>query len=107
MSLIKKIAQQALKNGCLSTTDKSRIQFVWENSCDSEDIDALIILERAILAGEVAEESSNLGTSPGIKNKSNSTNISMAYQIAAELAATAAMALAIPRNLQDRSFSGT
>jgi hypothetical protein len=108
MALIPEIAQQALNAGYLSTTAKHQIQAVLSKSCDSEDIDALIILERAITAGVVEEESDKPMVSPVSKRKGTSAaNVNLAYQIAAELAAAAALALTMSRNLNDKSLLST
>jgi hypothetical protein len=109
MALIKEIAQQALTIGYLSAQAKQQIQVVIESTCDSEDIDALIVLKRAIVAGLVKEESSKriVKSSRNTPKSTSTTNLNLAYQIAAELAATAALALTMPQNIHDQSLLST
>jgi|GEM_PF-740242 len=113
MALIKEITQQALTIGYLSTQAKKQIQVVLANTCDSEDIDALIVLERAIIAGQVNEEPSKRivkatrNTTRNTPKTTSAANLNLAYQIAAELAATAALALTMPQNIHDKSLLST
>jgi deoxycytidylate deaminase len=109
MALIKEITQQALTIGYLSTQAKKQIQVVLANTCDSEDIDALIVLERAIIAGQVNEEPSKriVKATRNTPKTTSAANLNLAYQIAAELAATAALALTMPQNIHDKSLLST
>jgi hypothetical protein len=107
MILIKQIVQQALNTGYLSVTDQNQIRVLLRTNYDSEDLDAFIILQRAVVTGEVKRESPSKNAVVSNKNKDTSSNIKLAYQIAAEMAVAAAMALKIPQNPQDKPSLGT
>lgn len=105
MVLIKEIVQQALKAGYLSVADQNRIQVLFQKSYDSEDLDAFIILQRAVAAGDVKQESRPRKYSLS-NSKEAASNIKIAYQMAAEIAFAAAVALTRPINTQDRTSLG-
>ncbi|MFN6567084.1 hypothetical protein [Dendronalium sp. ChiSLP03b] len=106
MVLIQEIVQQALSIGYLSVADQNRIQVLLQTSYDSEDLDAFIILQRAVVAGDVKQESRPRKSSLS-HSKEAAYNIKLAYQIAAEIAFAAAVALTMPKNTQDRPSLGT
>ncbi len=98
MILIKEIVQQALSTGYLSVTDQNQIQVLLQTSYDSEDLDAFIILQRAVVAGDVREESRTRKAYRSSHSKDTTSNIKLAYQMAAEMAFAAAMALTMPKD---------
>lgn len=57
MTLITEIAQQALSVGYLGIAAQNRINTLLQINYDSEDVDTLIILQRAIASGNVQRES--------------------------------------------------
>lgn len=101
MALIREIAQQALSVGYLGITAQNQINTLLQLNYDSEDVDALIILQRAIASGKVQRES--LFT-PSQENKSS---IKLAYQVAAEMTFAAAVALSRLKNHPDQPSLGT
>ncbi|YAF95109.1 MAG: hypothetical protein AB3A66_21400 [Nodularia sp. CChRGM 3473] len=105
MVLIKEIVQQALNTGYLSVAAQNQMQVLLQASYDSDDLDAFIILQRAVVAGDVKQES----RTQKLSSHSNDTtsNIKLAYQIAAEIAFAAAVALTMPKNQQDQPSLGT
>ncbi|MBE9050544.1 hypothetical protein IQ243_08990 [Nostocales cyanobacterium LEGE 11386] len=105
MVLIKEIVQQALNTGYLSVAAQNQMQVLLQASYDSDDLDAFIILQRAVVAGDVKQES----RTQKFSSHSNDTtsNIKLAYQIAAEIAFAAAVALTMPKNQQDQPYLGT
>lgn len=106
MMLIKEIVQQALTSGYLSATNQKQIRSLLRTNYDSEDLDAFIILQRAVAAGKVKQESCSQKASLSTKGKDASSNIKLAYQIAAEMAFAAAVALTLPQNKQDQPSLG-
>jgi hypothetical protein len=92
MIFIKEIVQQALNTGYLSIAAQNQIRLLLQSDYDSEDLDAYIILQRAVVAGDVRQEAP--------------TPIKLAYQAAAELACVAAMALTMTKNPKDSSYLG-
>ncbi|MEA5617696.1 hypothetical protein VB711_07580 [Cronbergia sp. UHCC 0137] len=103
MHLIKEIVQQALTSGCLTIAAQSQIRLLLQTNYDSEDIDALVILQRSVECGEVKQEKSHSQKTYVLpKNKTASSNIKLAYQIAAEMAFAAALALTMPQKPQDQ-----
>ncbi|MBH8571853.1 hypothetical protein I8752_02170 [Nostocaceae cyanobacterium CENA369] len=106
MLLIQEIVQQALSTGFLSVADQNRIQVLLQKSYDSDDLDAFIILQRAISAGDVKQEARPRKSSLS-HTKEAASNIKLAYQIAAEIAFAAAVALTMPKNSQDSPSLGT
>lgn len=109
MITIKEIVQQALTTGYLSATAKHQIHKLLQTNYDSEDLDALIILQRSIVAGAVNQESLRKKnySDRDTRNNDTSPNIKLAYQIAAEVAFAAAIALTMPHNPQDQPSIGT
>ncbi|MBD2439550.1 hypothetical protein [Nostoc sp. FACHB-110] len=103
---IKQIVQQAFRNGYLSTAEQNQIQALLRTNYDSEDLDAFIILQRAIAAGELQREPHRRKASNSIHNQDTASNIKLAYKIAAELAYTAALALSLPKNTPDQPSLG-
>ncbi|WP_257236551.1 hypothetical protein [Nostoc sp. 'Peltigera malacea cyanobiont' DB3992] len=57
MALIKEIVQEALTIGYLSVVAEDQLRSQLQSNYDSEDLDAWIILQRAIAAGDVKQES--------------------------------------------------
>jgi hypothetical protein len=108
MIVIKEIVQQALINGFLSVKAQQQINSLLKTSYDSEDIDALIVLQRSIRSGKVKQES-DIGKKYRYRHQyqDSSPNIKLAYQVAAEIACVAAMALSITHTPQDQSSLGT
>ncbi|QLE55515.1 hypothetical protein [Nostoc sp. TCL26-01] len=102
MALIQNIAQKAINIGYLSNSDYNQIQALLKTNFDSEDLDALIILQRAIAAGDVKRESSYLSSS----GRDNKSSIQRAYQIAAEMTFAAAVALTRQKNHHDQPSLG-
>lgn len=94
MILIKEIVRQALATGYLSATARQQMRSLLQTNYDSEDIDAFIILERAVAAGDVKSEAET----PVTKTQDTSSNIKLAYQLAAELAYAAALGLTMQHN---------
>jgi hypothetical protein len=107
MKLIKEIVQQALVTGYLNAQEQNQIRVLLQTNYDSEDLDAYIILQRAIAAGEVQRESFSQKSYPSPKGRETSANVKLAYKIAAEMAFAAAMALSMSQNPQDQTFLGT
>lgn len=109
MITIKEIVQQALTTGYLSATAQHQIHKLMQKNYDSEDLDALIILQRSIVAGAVNQESLRKKnySDRDTRNNDTSPNIKLAYQIAAEMAFAAAIALTMPHNPQDQPSIGT
>ncbi|MBH8566048.1 hypothetical protein I8748_28455 [Nostoc sp. CENA67] len=107
MVLIKEIVQQALTTGYLSVADQNQLQVLLQTSYDSEDLDAYIILQRAVDAGNVKQESRTRKASLSSNSKEAASNIKLAYQIAAEIAFAAAVALTRSKNTQDQPSLGT
>ncbi|MBW4556052.1 MAG: hypothetical protein KME59_08955 [Trichormus sp. ATA11-4-KO1] len=105
MVLIKEIVQQALNTGYLSVAAQNQMQVLLQASYDSDDLDAFIILQRAVVAGDVKQESRTQKLSS--HSKDTASNIKLAYQIAAEIAFAAAVALTMPQNKQDQPSLGT
>ncbi len=106
MVLIKEIVQQALTTGYLSVADQNQMQVLLQTSYDSEDLDAFIILQRAVMAGDVKEESRTRKIFRSSRSKDTASNIKQAYQMAAEMAFAAAMALTMPTKAQDQPSLG-
>jgi metal-dependent amidase/aminoacylase/carboxypeptidase family protein len=107
MILIKEVVQQALNNGYLSKTAQKQIDAILQTDYDSEDIDSLIILRRAIVAGTVRQEVSRKTATLPTTKKRTAANIKLAYQMAAEMAFAAALALTMPQSQQDQPSLGT
>ncbi|MBE9054610.1 hypothetical protein [Sphaerospermopsis sp. LEGE 08334] len=109
MITIKEIVQQALTTGYLSATAQHQIHKLLQTNYDSEDLDALIILQRSIVAGAVNQEPVRKKNyaDRAYKDKNASPNIKLAYQIAAEMAFAAAIALTMPHNPHDQPSVGT
>ncbi|WP_353931778.1 hypothetical protein WJM97_04110 [Okeanomitos corallinicola TIOX110] len=93
MIVIKEIVKQALTTGYLSAKAQAQIRTLLQTNYDSEDIDALIILQRSVVAGKIQQESRCRNKYRSIVEQDSSSNIKLAYQVAAELACVAAMAL--------------
>jgi hypothetical protein len=106
MVFIKEIAQQALQTGYLSIADQKQIHLLLQSNYDSEDLDAFIILQRAVVAGDVKQESRSPKITPATTGKETTANIKRAYQIAAEMAFAAALALTMPKTSTDHSSLG-
>ncbi|MBN3926006.1 hypothetical protein [Nostoc sp. NMS4] len=106
MALIKEIVQQALNTGYLSVVAEDQLRSQLQSNYDSEDLDAWIILQRAIAAGGVKQESRRKKASPSPKAKDTSSSIKHAYQMAAELAYAAAVALTMTKNTKDQPSLG-
>jgi hypothetical protein len=106
MALIKDIVQQALTTGYLSVAAEDKVRSQLQSNYDSEDLDAWIILQRAIVAGDIKQESRRKKASPSPKAKDASSNIKLAYQMAAEIAYAAAIALSMTKNTKDQPSLG-
>ncbi|OUL33673.1 hypothetical protein [Nostoc sp. 106C] len=103
---MKEIVQQALNTGYLSVTAQNQIRLLLQSDYDSEDLDAYIILQRAVVAGDVKQEPRSQKASRSTTAKDTTSNIKLAYQVAAEIACVAAMALTMPKNTNDSSYLG-
>ncbi|BAY27882.1 hypothetical protein NIES2100_77090 [Calothrix sp. NIES-2100] len=103
---MKEIVQQALNTGYLSIAAQNQIRLLLQSEYDSEDLDAYIILQRAVVAGDVKPEQRISKASSSTTAKDAASNIKLAYQVAAEIACVAAMALSMPKNPQDSSYLG-
>ncbi|MEH2290669.1 hypothetical protein [Nostoc sp.] len=106
MALIKEIVQEALTIGYLSIVAEDKLRSQLQSNYDSEDLDAWIILQRAIAAGNVKLESRRKKASPSPKGKDSSSSIKLAYQMAAEIAYAAAVALTMTKNSKDQPSLG-
>ncbi|MDF5735851.1 MULTISPECIES: hypothetical protein [unclassified Nostoc] len=106
MALIKKIVQQALTTGYLSVAAEDKLRSQLQSNYDSEDLDAWIILQRAIVAGDIKQESRRKKASLSPKAKEASSSIKLAYQMAAEIAYAAAVALTMTKNTKDQPSLG-
>ncbi|MEH2325544.1 MAG: hypothetical protein V7K32_18695 [Nostoc sp.] len=106
MALIKEIVQEALTNGYLSVVAEDKLRSQLQSNYDSEDLDAWIILQRAIVGGDVKQESRRKKASLTPKTKAASSNIKLAYQMAAEIAYAAAVALSMTKNTKDQPSLG-
>ncbi|ACC83455.1 hypothetical protein N0Y54_38945 [Nostoc punctiforme UO1] len=107
MALIKEIAQEALNSGYLSVVAEEQLRSQLQSNYDSEDLDAWIILQRAIVAGDVKQESRRKKASLSPKAKDASSSIKLAYQMAAEIAYAAAVALSMTKNTKDQPSLGS
>lgn len=107
MIVIKEIVKQALATGYLSVKDQNQIHILLQTNYDSEDIDALIILQRSVIAGKIQQESRRQNKYCSSVEQNSSSNIKLAYQVAAELACAAAMALSFSTNNQNQTSIGT
>jgi hypothetical protein len=105
-SLMKEIIQQALNTGYLSLAAQNQIRLLLQSDYDSEDLDAYIMLQRAVVAGDVKREPRNQKVSGSTTAKEAGLNIKLAYQVAAEIACVAAMALSMPKTPKDSSYLG-
>ncbi|MBD2202301.1 hypothetical protein H6G33_11760 [Calothrix sp. FACHB-1219] len=103
---MKEIVNQALTSGYLSLAAQHQIRLLLQSEYDSEDLDAYIILQRAVLAGDVKQESRVQKSAGANTAKDGGLNIKQAYQVAAEIACVAAMALSMQKNPQDSSYLG-
>jgi hypothetical protein len=106
MALIKEIVQKALTTGYLSVVAEDQIRSQLQSNYDSEDLDAWIILQRAIVAGDIKQESRRKNPSLSLKAKDTSSSIRLAYQMAAEIAYAAAVALTMTKNTKDQPSLG-
>jgi hypothetical protein len=106
MVLIKEVVQEALTTGYLSVVAEDQMRVLIQTNYDSEDLDAWIILQRAVVTGDVKQESRRKKASLSAKDKNASSNLKLAYQIAAEIASAAAMALSMPKNTNDQPSLG-
>ncbi|MEH1911093.1 hypothetical protein [Nostoc sp.] len=106
MALIKKIVQEALTTGYLSVGAEDQLRSQLQSNYDSEDLDAWIILQRAIVAGDIKQESRRKKASLSPKAKDTSSSIKLAYQMAAEIAYAAAVALTMTKNTKDQPSLG-
>jgi hypothetical protein len=106
MMAITEIVQQALTTGYLSVMAQNQLRKLLQTNYDSEDLDALIILHRSIVAGEVKKESLGQKNYRSVKHKDPSSNIKLAYQVAAEMAFAAALALTMSHNPHDQPSVG-
>ncbi|MBD2495362.1 hypothetical protein [Nostoc sp. FACHB-280] len=104
---IKQIVQQAFRTGYLSIADRNQIQTLLRRDYDSEDLDAFIILQRAISSGEVMQESKPRPKTSATHHKDSASNIKLAYKMAAELAYAAAQRLTMPKKPQDQPSLGS
>ncbi|WP_414564220.1 MULTISPECIES: hypothetical protein [unclassified Anabaena] len=104
MVSIKEIVQQALTSGSFSVVAQDQIEMLLQDSYDSDDLDAFIILQRAVVAGHVKQESNTPKTFLASYSKDSASNIKLAYQLAAEMAFAAAVALSIPQNSHTNLF---
>ncbi|WP_427158869.1 hypothetical protein ACQFX9_23360 [Aliinostoc sp. HNIBRCY26] len=107
MALIKEIAQQALSVGYLGITDQNQINTLLKFNYDSEDVDALILLQRAIASGKVQRESHRQKRYSPSSTQENKASIKMAYQVAAEMTFAAAVALSMTKNTSEQPSLGT
>jgi hypothetical protein len=105
MMAITEIVQQALTTGYLSVMAQNQLRKLLQTNYDSEDLDALIILHRSIVAGEVKKESLGQKNYRSVKHKDPSS-IKLAYQVAAEMAFAAALALTMSHNPHDQPSVG-
>ncbi|MCC5615035.1 hypothetical protein LC605_08075 [Nostoc sp. CHAB 5836] len=106
MALIKEIVQEALTIGYLSILAEDKLRSQLQSNYDSEDLDAWIILQRAIAAGDIKQESRRKKASLSPKAKDASSSIKLAYQMAAEIAYAAAIALSMTKNTKDQPSLG-
>ncbi|MEH1848784.1 MAG: hypothetical protein V7L25_28390 [Nostoc sp.] len=102
MALIKEIVEEALTIGYLSVVAENKLRSQLQSNYDSEDLDAWIILQRAIMAGDVKQQSRRKKASLSPKAKDASSSIKLAYQMAAEIAYAAAVALTMTKNTKDQ-----
>ncbi|MEH1832352.1 MAG: hypothetical protein V7L29_09815 [Nostoc sp.] len=102
MALIKEIVEEALTTGYLSVVAENKLRSQLQSNYDSEDLDAWIILQRAIMAGDVKQQSRRKKASLSPKAKDASSSIKLAYQMAAEIAYAAAVALTMTKNTKDQ-----
>jgi len=106
MIFMKKIVEQALTTGYLSVAAQNQIRSLLQSDYDSEDLDALIILQRAVVAGDVKKEAHSQKAVVSSTAKDTASNIKLAYQVAAEIACVAAMALTLPKNTNVPPYFG-
>ncbi len=98
MIMIKEIVNQAIALGYLSVKAQNQIRNLMQSNYDSEDLDALIILQRSVMSGEVKQESISRKNDCSLKDQDTASNLKLAYQIAAEMAFAAAIALTMSNN---------
>ncbi|WP_066376613.1 MULTISPECIES: hypothetical protein [unclassified Anabaena] len=107
MSSINEIVQQALNSGYLGLDTQNEIQTLLQSHYDSEDVDALIILQRAIASGNVEREPScRYQTYFPVGSQQSQANIKLAYQVAAEMTFAVAVAMSMQNNTQNQPFLG-
>ncbi|MBD2163658.1 hypothetical protein H6G04_04485 [Calothrix membranacea FACHB-236] len=106
MIYMKEIVEHALTTGYLSVAAQNQIQSLLASDYDSDDLDAYIILQRAVVAGDVKKEAHHQKAAVSSKSKDKASNIKLAYQVAAELASVAAMALSLPKSTNDSPYFG-
>ncbi|MDZ8110560.1 MAG: hypothetical protein RM338_33855 [Nostoc sp. DedQUE12a] len=106
MALIKQLVEEALATGYLSIVAEEEIRSLIQSDYDSEDLDAWILLQRSVVAGDVKQESRRKKISPAPKTKDASSSIKHAYQVAAEIAYAAAIALTMSKNTKDQPSLG-
>ncbi|MDZ7959908.1 MAG: hypothetical protein RMY34_18830 [Aulosira sp. DedQUE10] len=103
---MKEIVAQALTTGYLSVAAQNQIRSLLQSDYDSDDLDALIILQRAVVAGDVKKEVRSQKAVISSPAKDTASNIKLAYQVAAEIACVAAMALSRTNNTNDSPYLG-
>ncbi|MFN6514643.1 MAG: hypothetical protein RMY29_009090 [Nostoc sp. CreGUA01] len=106
MTLIKQIVEEALATGYLSIVAEEEMRSLIQSDYDSEDLDAWILLQRSVVSGDVKQESRRKKVSPPPKTKDASSSIKLAYQVAAEIAYAAAIALTMSKNTKDQPSLG-
>ncbi|MBX9253871.1 hypothetical protein H1Q63_07890 [Desmonostoc muscorum CCALA 125] len=106
MALIKEIVEKALATGYLSIVAEDEVRSLIQSDYDSDDLDAWILLQRSVVAGDVKQESRRKKVSPSPKTKDASSGIKHAYQMAAEIAYAAAIALTMSKNTKDQPSLG-
>lgn len=105
MTFMQEIVQQALNTGFLSIAAKKQIRVLLQTKYDSEDLDAYIILQRAVAAGDVKQESHSRKL-PLSSSRQDASSIKLAYQNAAEMTFAVAVALSMTTKSQRHPSAG-
>ena len=60
MNFIREIAEQAIETGCLSLDAEEKLRLMLRTKYSQEDFEAFIMLQQAVMVGQVKQESREL-----------------------------------------------
>jgi hypothetical protein len=98
MALIREIVQQALTTGYLSLAAEDKLHQLVQVEFEEEDIDALMRLEQAAIAGTIKKESQPLKPSSPRKREKGIVKMKLVCQTAFASAIVATIVFALPKN---------